>query len=98
MAYWLSALLLQVKKTPELINAGKEFVTLLKGGCFFHHGDSFAMMRGGHLDIAVLGAFQVAENGDLAIGILVHRMRFLRSAVQWIWLLVQKKSLLPPIM
>jgi 3-oxoadipate CoA-transferase beta subunit len=50
----------------ELINAGKEFITLLTGGSFFHHGDSFTMMRGGHIDICVLGAFQVAANGDLA--------------------------------
>jgi 3-oxoadipate CoA-transferase beta subunit len=51
---------------PELINAGKQPVTLLTGGCYFHHADSFAMMRGGHIDLCVLGAFQVSTSGDLA--------------------------------
>ncbi len=54
------------EEDPDLINAGKQPVTLLRGGVFFHHADSFAMMRGGHVDICVLGAFQVAANGDLA--------------------------------
>ena len=50
----------------ELVNAGKAPVTLLPGGAYFHHADSFAMMRGGHLDICIMGGMQVAANGDLA--------------------------------
>ncbi|WP_424811595.1 3-oxoacid CoA-transferase subunit B [Roseococcus sp. YIM B11640] len=54
------------KETPWLINAGKQFVTLRAGGSFCHHADSFSMIRGGHIDLCVLGGFEVAENGDLA--------------------------------
>ena len=50
----------------ELINAGKKYVTAIKGACYFHHADSFTMIRGGHLDISILGALQVCEKGDLA--------------------------------
>ncbi len=51
---------------PDLVNAGKQFITILSGGCYFHSADAFAMMRGGHLTMVFMGAFQVAENGDLA--------------------------------
>ncbi|MGR1581051.1 3-oxoacid CoA-transferase subunit B [Thalassobius sp. S69A] len=51
---------------PWLINAGKQHITLMKGGSYFHHADSFSMIRGQHLDLCVLGAYEVAANGDLA--------------------------------
>src|SRR6201987_54866 len=54
------------EEDDELINAGQQHATLLTGGAYFHHSDSFAMMRGGHLDFCVLGAFQVSAAGDLA--------------------------------
>ena len=54
------------KEDPWLINAGKQLITLVKGASFVGHADSFAMIRGGHIDLCVLGGFEVAENGDLA--------------------------------
>ncbi len=54
------------EEDQDLINAGKGLTTIVPGGVFFHHNDAFLMIRGGHLDLALLGAFEVAENGDLA--------------------------------
>ncbi len=54
------------KEDPELVNAGKKCVTAIPGACFFHHADSFTMIRGRHIDICVLGAFQISSEGDLA--------------------------------
>lgn len=54
------------KVNPWLVNAGKQKVTMRSGGAYVHHADSFALIRGGHLDLCVLGAFEVAENGDIA--------------------------------
>ena len=51
---------------PDLINAGKGLTTLMQGGAFFHHADAFLMIRGGHLDLSIMGAFEVSEQGDLA--------------------------------
>ncbi|MEE2759890.1 MAG: 3-oxoacid CoA-transferase subunit B [Pseudomonadota bacterium] len=60
------------KPNPDLINAGKQPISMMPGGAFFHHSDSFAMVRGGHIDICVLGAYEVGENGDLANWQLPH--------------------------
>jgi 3-oxoadipate CoA-transferase beta subunit len=54
------------QEDPDMIDAGKNLTTLITGGCFVHHADAFLMIRGGHLDISLLGGFEVAENGDLA--------------------------------
>ena len=81
----------------DLINAGKKAITLNPGASYFHHADSFAMVRGGHLDLAVLGAYQIARTGILQIGVSAPRV-FLPLAVRWTWSMAQSGSLLSPIM
>jgi 3-oxoadipate CoA-transferase beta subunit len=68
---------------PWLVSAGRQNATLLPGGAFFHQAESFAMIRGGHLDLAVLGAFEVAENGDIANWATSEMILTRRLAARW---------------
>ena len=80
---------------PELINAGKRRVTAIEGASYFHHADSFVMIRGGHIDLCVLGALQVASNGDLA-NWSTGGPDAIPAVERWIWLLAYQLSTSSP--
>ena len=81
------------EEDPELINAGKELVTLLPGGSYFHHADSFTMMRGGHLDICVMGRIRSRLPAIWPTGAPAPKTRSRQWAAPWIWPSARAKSM-----